>query len=213
MFKSFKVMAIVFCFATLNTQASLQIALPARDFCFGNSLVLIAHDGNGFEQVAGCVSLNDGKTQYSHDEILDHNVTLLSIAQKESAIVPVVNQDQAKLDDDSIIYLWIDVNPSNVVRVLLIKNSFFADNPFDVVEFSAAGYADEDDFEDDCFDNLSNDDLSHFNLTDIQTANSIELSSYEKLMLGFYTLWAVQSLHVKETYKNVKRWMHSYYAK
>jgi hypothetical protein len=214
MFKKFKIMMVLYCLATADVQASLQRAIPARDFCAGNSLVLIARDGNGLEQVAGCVSFNDGKTQFSHDEISADNPTLLSITQQESAIISVLKQDQAKLDDDSIIYLYFEVDPSSIVRVLMIKNNFLADNPFDVVEFSATSYLSEDDEddEDDCFD-FSNDDLSHLNLTDLEGLQAAELSNYDKMVLGFYALWAVQTTQVKQTYKNITTWIASHYAK
>ncbi len=213
MFKKFKIMMVLYCLTTANVQASLQIAIPARDFCAGNSLVLIARDGNGLEQVAGCVSFVEGKTQFSYDEISCHNETISSIAQQESAIVADLKQDLAKLEDESIIYLYFEVDPSSIVRVLMIKNNFLADNPFDVVEFSAASYLDETDDEDDCFDDLSNDELSNFNLTDLEGMQAVELSNYDKMVLGFYALWAVQTTQVKQTYKNITTWIASHYAK
>jgi hypothetical protein len=215
MFKTFKIMMVLYCLTIVDVQASLQIAIPARDFCAGNSLILIARDGNGREQVAGCVALNDGKTQFSHDEISAHHPTLLSIAQQESANVFVMNQNQAKLEDDSIIYLYFEVDPTCIVRVLMIKNNFLADNPFDVVEFSAASYLDTDDDEDedDCFDMMSDDELSHFNLTDLEPVQPIVLSNYDKMTLAFYAVWAVQSEKIKQTYKNLSSWIYSEHAK
>ncbi len=213
MFKTFKMVIVLYCFAITQLCASLQIAIPARDFCAGNSLVLIARDGNGLEQVAGCVSLNDGKTQFTHDEISAHHPTLSSISQQDSAVLSVVKQDQAKLDDDSIIYLYFEVDPSCIVRVLMIKNNFLADNPFDVVEFSAASYLDTDDDEDDCFDDMSNDDLSHFDLTNIEVVQPLSLSNYDKMVLAFYAVWSVQSSKVKQSYKHVTEWFASKHAK
>jgi len=212
MFKTFKIMMVLYCLSIVSVQASLQIAIPARDFCSGNSLVLIARDGNGLEQVAGYVALNDRKTQFSHDEISIHHPTLVSIAQQESAIISVIKQDQAKLDDDSIVYLYFEVDPSCIVRVLMIKNNFLADNPFDVVEFSAASYLDEDDEEDDCFGDMMFDDLSHLNLTDLEPIQPVVLSTYDKMTLAFYAVWAVQSAKIKQTYKNLSSWISSEHA-
>jgi hypothetical protein len=213
MFKNFKVMMVLYCLSTADVQASLQIAIPARDFCVGNSLVLIAHDRDGREQVAGCVSFNDGKTQFSQDEISVHNPALLSITQQESAIVSVIKQGQAKLDDDSIIYLYFEVDPSSIVRVLVIKNNFLADNPFDVVEFSAASYLTEGDDEEDYFDSLGHDEFSNLNLDNLEEIQAIELSNYDKMLLAFYAVWAVQTTKVKQTYKNITTWIASHYAK
>lgn len=210
MFKNFKIMMVLYCLSTFHMHASLQIAIPARDFCAGNSLVLIARDGNGLEQVAGCVSLADGKTQFTHDEISHHNQTISTIAQQESAIIA---QDLAKLDDDSIIYLYFEVDPSSIVRVLMIKNNFLADNPFDVIEFSAASYLDEDDSDDDFFCDQSHDELSHLNLKDLEGMSVVELSNYDKAVLAFYALWAVQTTKIKQTYKNFTTWLASHYAK
>lgn len=214
MFKNFKIMMVLYCLSTADVQASLQIAIPARDFCAGNSLVLIARDGNGLEKVAGCVSFVEGKTQFSHDEISCHNETISSIAQQESAIVADLKHDLAKLEDESIIYLYFEVDPMSIVRVLMIKNNFLADNPFDVVEFSAASYLTEDDEdEDDCFDLLGDDELSNFNLTDLEGLQAVELSGYDKMLLAFYAIWAVQTTTVKQTYKNFTTWISSHYAK
>ena len=213
MFKNFKIMMVLYCLSTADVQASLQIAIPARDFCAGNSLVLITRDGNGIEQVAGCVSFADGKTQFSHDEISCHNQTISSIAGQQSAIVADLQQDLAKLDDDSIIYLYFEVDPSSIVRVLMIKNNFLADNPFDVIQFSATSYLDEDDDEDDFFCDQSHDELSNFNLTDLEGMEAVELSNYDKALLAFYAVWAVQTTNIKQTYKNFTTWLASHYAK
>ncbi len=214
MFKNFKVMMVLYCLSTVDVQASLQIAIPTRDFCVGNSLVLIARDRDGLEQVAGCVSFNDGKTKFSQEEILVHNQTLLSITQQESAIISVIKHDQAKLDDDSIIYLYFEVDPSSIVRVLVIKNNFLADNPFDVVEFSAASYLNENgDDEDDCFDGFGRDEFSGLNLDNLEEVQTVPLSSYDKMLLAFYAVWAVQTTQVKQTYKNITSWIASHYAK
>lgn len=213
MFKNFKIMMVLYCLSTADVQASLQIAIPARDFCAGNSLVLIARDGNGLEKVAGCVSFVEGKTQFSRDEISRHNETISSIAQQESAIVADLKHDLAKLEDESIIYLYFEVDPMSIVRVLVIKNNFLADNPFDVVEFSAVSYLTEDEDEDDCFDVLGDDELSNFNLTDLEGLQAAELSNYDKMLLAFYAAWAVQTTAVKQTYKNVATWIASQYAK
>lgn len=210
MFKQFKRILIVCWFSFISLQASLQIAIPAGDFCAGNSLVLIARDGNGFEQVAGCVSFADGKTQFSYDEISRHNQTISSIAEQKAAIIADFYENQAKLEDASIVYLYFEVDPNSIVRVLMIKNNFLADNPYDVVEFSTASCLLDD--EDDFFGNQGDDELSSFNLEDLKGTESVELSHYDTIVLGTYALWAVQSAAAQKSYKNFTTWIASYYA-
>ena len=213
MFKKFKTMVIVFYFFTTDVQASLQVAIPVQDFCPGNSLVLITLDRHGFEQVAGCVSLADGKTKFSHDEI-SHNhqtLSLISDVESQSVIITDVKQDLVEQDEQAFIYLYFDVDRDSIVRVLVIKNSLLADNPYNVLEFSTISILQEEDEDDDFFgsDELSYDELSHFNLTDIQGTESVELSMYDTVVLSMYALWAVQSAQVKQSYKNFTQWMQS----
>ena len=211
MFNKFKMVILFTGILVIDVQASLQVAIPARDFCAGNSLVLIARDRNGFEEVAGYVSFDDGKTEYSQDELSAHSPTLSSIAQQKSAVVLDVNQEKVKQDDEALIYLYFDVNPKyNIVRVLVIKNNLLADNPFNIVQFSTTAIADDEDEDDDfCFDLQDNDELSRLNLTDLQETEPVVLSNYDKMVLGFYALWAVQSAQVKQTYKNISAWFAS----
>ena len=215
MFNKFKMVILFTGLLVVDVQASLQVAIPARDFRAGNSLVLIARDGNGCEEVAGYVSFDDGKTEYSQAELSAHNPTLSSIAQQKSAVVLDVNQDEVKQDDEALIYLYFDVNPKyNIVRVLVIKNNLLADNPFNIVQFSTTSIADEEEDEDDdfCFDE-GGDELSRLNLADIQDVETVELSNYDKMVLAFYALWAVQEAQVKQTYKNFTAWFVSQHAK
>ncbi|MBV8660980.1 MAG: hypothetical protein JO129_02455 [Candidatus Dependentiae bacterium] len=214
MFKKIKMMIVIwYGFSAINIDASLQVAIAARDFCVGNSLVLIARDGNGLEQVAGCVSLVHGKTQFTHDEISCYNRTLSSLTSQKSAIIADVKQDHIDQNNETLIYLYFEVDPKvNIVRVLVIKNSFLADNPFDVLEFSTSPIEQDED-EDDFFGDQSHDELSNFKLTDLEGTMDAELSSYDKIVLSIYALWTIQSSHAKQAYKNFTEWILSEHAK
>ena len=48
--------------------------------------------------------------------------------------------------------------------------------------------------------------LSNLNLTDIQEVERVQLSNYNKMVLAFYALWAIQSAQVKQIYKNITAW-------
>lgn len=210
MLKTLTKIATIYCFLMINLQASLQVMIPVRDFCAGNSLVLIARDGKGGEQLIGSVLLSDGKTKFSYDEISCNNDMFSSISEQQSRIVGDLDQYCADQQDDSIIYLYFDVDPNSIVRVIVIKNNFLADNPYNVLEFSAIISENEDEWEDDeddFFADLSSDELSNFNLTDIQGTQPVELSQYDSMMLTFYALWAIQSEHAKQLYKKFITWM------
>ena len=215
MFKKFKIMMVAFyCFSTITLQASFQVAIAARDFCAGNSLVLIARDGNGIEQVAGYVSLANGKTQFSHDEISCHNQTISSITNQKSAIIADVKQDHIDQNDEGLIYLYFEVDPKvNIVRVLVIKNSFLADNPFDIIEFSTTSISNDEDDEDDFFGEQSHDELSNLKLTDLEGTQDVKLSNYDYLVLMAYSLWEEHGAPIKQVYKNFTEWMSSRNAK
>lgn len=213
MFKKLKVTVAIYCLFINNVQASLQVAIPIQDFCPGNSLVFITRDSNGFEQVAGCVSLTGNKTKFSHDEISFHHQTLSLISDVETQSAIITDVQQGSMEQDALIYLYFDVDRDSIVRVLVIKNSLLADNPYNVLEFSTVAIAQQyDDEEDDDFfgaDAMSCDELSHLNLHDIQGTEHVELSTYDTIVLSMYALWAVQSAQAKQTYKNFKQWLQS----
>jgi hypothetical protein len=216
MFKKLKMTVAIYCLFINNVQASLQVAIPVQDFCPGNSLVFITRDSNGFEQVAGCVSLTGNKTKFSHDEISFHHQTLslISDVETQSAIITDAHQGSVEQDADALIYLYFDVDRDSIVRVLVIKNSLLADNPYNVLQFSTVSilqqYENEED-DDDFFgaDAMSCDELSRLNLHDIQGTEPVELSTYDTIVLSMYALWAVQSAQAKQTYKNFKQWLQS----
>jgi hypothetical protein len=216
MLKKFKMTVAFYFLFTIDTQASLQVAIPVQDFCPGNSLVFISRDRNGFEQVAGTVSLVDGKTIFSHDEISHNNqiLPLISDAKSDLAIITDAQQDVIVQQTEEFIYLYFDVDRDSIVRVLVIKNSLLADNPYNVLEFSAVAvgsYDDLDDEEEDFFgsDAFGCDELSQLNLHDIQNTQSVELSTYDTIVLSMYALWAVQSAQAKHMYKKFSQWMQS----
>ncbi len=82
----------------------------------------------------------------------------------------------------------------------------------DAIGEDEGDFEDEDD-EDDFFSESSmlSDELSHFNLDDIQRSPSVELSTYETFILSMYALWTIQSSQAKQTYKNFTNWLSSYY--
>lgn len=212
MFKKF-MMIIVFSggsFAML--ESNFKIAISAKDFHDGNSLVLIARDIDGSEQVAGYVPLHEGKTEFSLDEISYHDQTLLSVSEQKAIVITDSKADSFKKDDD-LIYLYFEVDAAvNIVRAIVITNNLLADKPFDVIEISTSSMLEQDD-EDDFFADVCDDGLSNLNLTDIQTHAPTELSFYNKTMLAVYALWAIKSAQVKQAYKNFMEWCTSSHAK
>jgi hypothetical protein len=208
-----KITLIMVCWFLPNQmQANVQVAIPLKDFQHGNAVVLIARDISGQEQVAGCVALQEGKTQFSFEELLPSDQNLLSIEKESSAIIASL-EDSLVYQDQNVIYLYFEVDPKiQVVRVLIIKNTFLADNPFDIVEFSSV----EDDFqddEDDFFACSQEDDLSNLNLQDVQMQDPVELSYYDKIMFAACAFLTVQSYQCKQAYKNFTDWLTHYYER
>jgi len=216
MFKKFIMTTVLFCLTVVDgLQASVQIAIAAKDFYAGNSLILITRDSNGCEQVAGCVSLEHGKTQFSSDDISCSGQNVSSFASQTTAIIADVQQDSMRYESndlcncsDELIYLYFEVDPKvNIIRVLVMKNNLLEDNPFNVLQFSAPLDFDE---EDDLFGE-QDDELSAFtNLSDIHV-DEVHLSTYDKMKLAAYAMWTIQTTQLKQTYKNFTEWFTSRY--
>lgn len=213
MFKKVTVMVILYGFSMGMLSANLKIAISAKDFHDGNSIVFITRDVNGFEQVAGYVPLNSGKTEFSFDEISYHHKILSLIPDQKAAIFADEKEEFIKKDDD-VIYLYFEIDAKvNIVRAIVITNNLLADNPFNVIEFSTSSIfnqVDEDEF--DFFDSC-NDEFSQLNLTDVQTNAPAELSFYNKTILALYAVWAIKSAQAKQVYKNFVQWLACYHAK
>ncbi len=208
MLKNLKIAITVCCLFISGLQASLQVAILAQDFCPSNSLLLIAKDFEGKEKIAARIALSEGKTQYKHDEIAYEGQILLPLTQTTLTIIAQTEQDHLHLaDDDSLIYLYFDVDPTDIVRVLVIKNNLLAENPYDVLKIQPALFLQEDD-EDDIFgDDFGTDDLAQLRLTNIQVEQPAPLSNYDTIVLSMYVLWTMQSVYAKQAYKNLTSWL------
>ena len=214
MLKKFGMISIFIVVWSTESQACLQtIAIPAKDFCAGNSLIIITRDHNGFEQVSGCVSFDEGKTQYSQQEISQHHIALGLIKEQPQAIVSDVQQDEniVSIHEDVLIYLHFEVD-SHIVRVLVIKNNLLAENPFDIIEYSTSQlFADDD--EDDFFGSFDNDnDLMSFDLTDVKVVTPTSLSYYDTAVLGACVAWIMLEAQAKQSFNEISDWFKSKYA-
>lgn len=208
MFKHFTIITLC-CFTTAMLESNLKIAIAAKDFHVGNSLVLIACDTDGFEQVAGYVPLQAGKTEFSFDDISCHNQILPSITDQKSLAVTDLQEDISTKGED-FIYLYFEIDATvNIVRAIVITNNLLADNPYNVIEFSTGVMDDEDDVFGDSF---ATDEFSNLNLDDIKTIAPAPLSYYDKTMLAMYAVWAVKSAQAKQVYKNFLHWFALYHA-
>ena len=136
---------------------------------------------------------------------------MISGAESRLAIITDVEQDVIVQQTDDFIYLYFDVDRDSIVRVLVIKNSLLADNPYNVLEFSAVAVGSYDEDEEDFFgsDEFSCDDFSQLNLNDVSGTQPVELSTYDTLVLSMYALWAVQSAQAKHVYRKFTQWMRS----
>lgn len=207
MFKKIITTLSLCCVSTCFLQASLQIAIPFEDFQAGNSVVLIARDVNGQEQVAGCVSLQKGKTQFSCEDIACQDQILSSITDQKSTVISDVEQQIMHNNNDNVVYLYFEVDPAiHVVRVLIIKKTLLADNPFDIIEFSST-LCNTNDEDDDFFGSTQDDDLSELNLVDIHVDVQPPLSYFDKVKLAASAFLAIQSSHVKQLCKDFTQWI------
>jgi len=205
-------------FGTVNLLATLQtIVVPACNFYQGTSLVLIACDLDGVEKVAGCISFQEGKTQFSQQELITDSQTLGSIQKNSATIIADVHQGKhVENADDALIYLYFEIDDSvTIIRAIVIKNNFLVDNPFDIVEIpvKSLGFSfdiDNDDFFDDCQDNsgLPIVDPAKF----IQPMPMPELTWQDKVLLTTYILWEYQAQYTKQIYIAMLAWCKSKYA-
>jgi len=209
MFKKCTIM-MVSCLTMYDIQACLKVAIPVNNICAENSLLFIALDGDGVEQIAGCVSLAVGKIQYAHHEIRCDQKDLPVIIDNQSVVIVDVEQEQTqtlKGHEETFMYLYFEVDPNlHIVRALVIKNNLLENNPYDVVEFSLKN--EEEDEDDDDFFDTNHDDLVDLNLQNIKMPTSQSLSSYDKLILFL----VFSSERAKQTYQQFKTWLRSYHG-
>ena len=213
MLKKFGMISIFITIWSIEFQACMQtIAIPAKDFCAGNSLLIITRDLDGLEEVSGYISFDEGKTEYSQDEIFQHHIPLVSIKEQPQAIISEVQQDNNTINDDVVIYLYLQIDSDlNIVRVLVIKNNLLADNPFDIIEYSTSQLFADD--EDDFFGAFDDDnDLINFDLTDVKVSKPVDLSYYDAAFLSAYVAWIMLEAQAKQSYNEISDWFKSKYA-
>lgn len=211
MFKKLRIITVCIIIWSTDMQACLQtIAIPAKDFCAGNSLVIITRDSNGREQVSGCVTFDENKTQYSQEEISQYSIALGSIKEQPSAILSDVQPDILAPDNQAVIYLYFQVDSHlDIIRVLIIKNNLLVDNPFDVINYTPAQL-----FEDD-----EDDDWGHIHDSDLPTidpnkkiAEPTPLSYYDTAMIVSYIAWVYCHGQITQSYNVAHEWFKSKYA-
>jgi len=212
MFKKIGIISVFIFVWSIESQACLQtITIPAKDFCVGNSLIIITYDQNGCEQVSGYISVDEGKTQYFQEEIFQYDIAMGSLKEQSQAIISDVQQNKNNSNtDDVLIYLHFEID-AYIVRVLVIKNNLLADNPFDIIEYSTSAlFIDDDD--DDLFGNFDDNDLTCLDLTDIKFSKPIDLSYYDSILLGSYVAWAMLDAKAQQSYRDILDWFKSKYA-
>jgi len=214
MFKQMRIITMLFFLWLTNLDATFQVAIPARDFCQDNALILIARDLNGFEQVAGSVFFQDGKTEFSSDEISHKNPTLSSITKQKGGIVADLHQNQAEETGEKLIYLYFEVD-ADIVRVLVIKNCLLYEDPFEIHEYAVSpifGY-DEDDSDDFGFDD---EDDSFFEL-DFSPVDEPEITpltlqdKFNQMIACAYIAWVLKSAEAEQYYNSAISWIKSRY--
>ena len=201
MFKKFGIIIPLFCLWSINAFASMHtIAISERDFCKGNSLLIVTRSESGQEQVTGYVPFQQGKTQFSQDEIGNHSVELTSITNQKEAIIAEVEQGKDGQGEESLVHLYIELDSTvNLIRVLVVNDTLLADNPFTVLEFSTISYLDE---EDDFFES-GDDEFSSINLTDIKPAEKVKISLYESVV----SLLTYQKMATKRKVSSAMTWV------
>lgn len=211
MLKKFRILSVFIVIWSVHAQASLHtIAISAKDFCAGSSLIIITCNADGLEQVSGYVPFQEGKKEYSQEDISQKEVSLVSIQDQSQVIVSDIQHDQSALYDEAVIYLYFNVDSDvDVIRVLLIKNNILVENPFDVIEIPSSQFSLDDEEEDEWDD---------FGLTDLPTVNTekvvqaVALSYYDTLMLLTYVAMAYGQAQVDQIYNSILTWFKSKYA-
>lgn len=208
MFKKFNLIMIFLSFYTLDIIASLKtIAIPVEKFCEGHSLVLVTRDDRGQEQTA-LVDLNQSKTTFSQDEIDVYNVASLSISDEKDAFVADIEQAENRQDNDTLVYLYFEVDPSvAIIRALVIKKTLLAENPFDVVEIPTGRIFEQED--DDPFADGDVNEFANINFENVKAAEPVNVIWYKALALQLRILWTMQSKVAKRKFEKIATWAKS----
>ena len=212
MFKKLRIISVFIVLWSAEAQACLQtIAIPAKDFRAGNSLIIITRGVDGIEQVSGCVSFDEEKTKYSQEELSRYHIALVSIKEQPQAIISDVQQNQSSSDNEAVIYLYFEVDSHlDIIRVLVIKNNLLADNPFDVIEYTTSElFGDEQDDED--WDDFGENDLPTVT-KNMKIADPVALSYYDTAILISYLAWAYGESKATQAYNSTLEWFKSKYA-
>lgn len=210
MFKKLRIISVFIVIWSADVQACLQtIAIPAKNFRAGNSLIIITRDHDGIEQVSGCVSFDETKTQYSQEEISQYHIALGSIKEQPEAILSDVQPDQNASDSEAIVYLYFEVDTHlDIIRVLIIKNSLLADNPFDVMRFTTSQLFGDDD---DDWNDFADSDLPVID-PNKKIAEPAQLSYCDAVILASYLAWAYGQAQAQQIYSSTLEWFKSKYA-
>lgn len=178
------------------------IAIPASQFCKGNSLVIFTRDEAGKEETAR-IDLEQQQVQFSHQEVDVVDANAVSFDEEE-AVVAHIDVQTTTLDGQEIVYLYFDIDPHvDVVRALIVKNSLLAETPFDVVELATDSiFEDDDPFGGD-------DEFASMNFDNVEDAKPVDLGWYDSVAIYTRLLWAVQSKAMHRRFDNAKRWISS----
>lgn len=178
------------------------IAIPVEQFCKGNSLVIFTRDESGNESTA-CIDLEDQQLKYSQEEVSMLDADAVSFDERE-AVVAHIDGQSSVLDSSDTVCVYFDVDANvDVVRALIVKNSFLADSPFDVVELSTNSlFEDDDPFGDD-------DEFASMNFDNVEDAAPVKLAWYDSLAIYTRLLWAVQAKSMHRKFDSAKQWVYS----
>lgn len=176
---------------------AVSVVIPKQYLVEKASLVLYMLDGLG-NQCVGTCQLNETFEQRNilQEELQIQNLDVLS---ELSNSIEIVNSS-CPCDNDVVLHIEFDKD-IRVVRILIVKDSFLADDPFNILSINIGQERDVDDF-----DALS-DMIDGIDSSVMRSAASVEQGS----SLGRYILYAkiycmMQCKHVKHKTRDIMSW-------
>ncbi len=201
---------IYLCDLQLNA-STFTIGVPQELIDQNSSLMVYMVDDFGQQCVGKCQI--DGHEKHRTIVQNDLEITTLQEAENFATVVDLTNSPEILPQDVIVLHFELD-NSVRIFRILIVKNSFLEDNPFDVLTLSVAQNNELEknhhcfiEFEND-FDPLSDlvDNVDAYAVSSMQHNSTTRLDQY-KLYAQIYML--MQYGRMKRAVRNVSSWFYN----
>ncbi len=124
---------MLYSYGTQLVASTLTIQVPQALLEQNSSLMVYMVDGFGQQSIGKCHI--DSQSKYRTIVQQELEITTLQEAEKFSNVIDLTNSQQILQQDVVILHFQLD-SSIQILRILIVKNSFLEENPFDVLTLS-----------------------------------------------------------------------------